>query len=51
MNLLQDELNRTGVTMETVQKRYKIQEPGNMSEELYGKVMLALSRTRSTNAA
>lgn len=51
MDSLQAELNRTGVTMETVQKRYKIQEPGNMSEELYGKVMLALSRTKTINVA
>ena len=51
MNLLQEELNRTGVTMETVQSRYKIQEPGNMSEELYGKVMSALKRTKSAEAA
>ena len=51
MNSLQAELNRTGVTMETVQDRYKIQEPGTMSEELYGKVMSALKRTKSAKAA
>lgn len=51
MNSLQAELNRTGVTMETVQDRYKIQEPGIMSEELYGKVMSALKRTKSADAA
>lgn len=51
MDSLQAELDRTGVTMETVQSRYKIQEPGVMSEELYGKVMSALKRTKSAEAA
>lgn len=51
MTSLQSELDRTGVTIETVQKRYKIQEPGNMGEELYQKVMTALSKTKSSNAA
>ena len=51
MDSLQAELDRTGVTMETVQSRYKIQEPGAMSEELYGKVMSALKRTKSAEAA
>ena len=50
MNSLQAELNRTGVTMETVQKRYQIKEPGVMSPELYGKVMSALKRTKSAAA-
>ena len=39
MTSLQSELDRTGVTMETVQERYRIQEPGNMGEDLYKKVM------------
>lgn len=51
MDSLQAELDRTGVTMETVQGRYRIQEPGVMSEELYGKVMSALKRTKSAKAA
>ena len=51
MDSLQAELNRTGVTMETVQERYKIKEPGVMSEELYGRVMNALKRTKSAEAA
>lgn len=51
MDSLQAELDRTGVTMETVQSRYKIQELGDMSEELYGKVMSALKRTKSAEAA
>ncbi len=51
MDSLQTELDRTGVTMETVQSRYQIKEPGMMSAELYGKVMSALKRTKSTEAA
>ena len=50
MASLQAELERTGVTMETVQNRYQIQEPGHMSEELYGRVMSALKRTKSAAA-
>ena len=51
MDSLQAELDRTGVTMETVQSRYQIKEPGTMSAELYGRVMSALKRTKSTEAA
>ena len=51
MDSLQAELDRTGVTMETVQGRYQIREPGTMSAELYGRVMSALKRTKSTEAA
>ena len=51
MDSLQAELDRTGVSMETVQSRYQIQEPGAMSAELYGRVMSALKRTKSTEAA
>lgn len=48
---LQAELDRTGVKMEDVQGRYRIQEPGAMNEETYHKVMRALSRTRSADVA
>ncbi len=51
MDSLQAELDRTGVSMETVQSRYQIQEPGTMSAEFYGRVMSALKRTKSTEAA
>ena len=51
MDSLQAELDRTGVSMETVQSRYQIKEPGAMSAELYGRVMSALKRTKSTEAA
>ena len=48
---LETELQRTGVTMEAVQKRYHISDPAQMSEELYDRVMLALSKTKSAEAA
>lgn len=51
MASLLEELDRTGVTAETVMERYKIQEMGTMSDELYRKVMAALSRTKSSKAA
>lgn len=48
---LQAELERTGVAMETVQSRYKIQSPEAMSKDIYNKVMRALSKTKSVEAA
>lgn len=51
MNSLNAELKRTGVTMEAVQKRYKIQTPETMSENSYNKVMAALAKTKSAGAA
>ena len=51
MTSLMEELDRTGVEVETVKERYKIQEMGTMSDELYRKVMAALSKTKSSNAA
>ena len=51
MASLLEELDRTGVTAETVRERYKIQEMGTMSDELYRKVMAALSKTKSSKAA
>lgn len=47
MDSLQAELCRTGVAMEDVKERYQIQKPESMSEELYNKVMAALSKTRT----
>ena len=51
MASLLEELDRTGVAAEAVKERYKIQEMGTMSDELYRKVMAALSRTKSSKAA
>lgn len=47
MTSLMDELDRTGVAVETVRERYKIQEMDTMSDELYRKVMAALSKTQT----
>lgn len=51
MDSLKAELNRTGVEMETVKDRYHIERPEQMSEELYAKVMQALSKTNPVKAA
>ncbi|MCH5250553.1 MAG: hypothetical protein J1E98_11495 [Lachnospiraceae bacterium] len=51
MDSLKAELERTGVTMDTVQDRYRIQRPDAMSESDYKKVMAALAKTKSANAA
>ena len=48
---LQRELERTGVAMEDVKERYKIQKPETMSADLYRRVMEALSKTKSAGAA
>ncbi len=47
MDGLATELKRTGVAIEAVKERYHIDDPRQMSEELYNKVMLALARTKS----
>ena len=47
MDGLKAELERTGVTIEDVKDRYKIQNLEGMSEDLYKRVMTALSRTKS----
>lgn len=47
---LEGELRRTGVGMETVQERYKIENPSDISGELYQKIMVALAKTASKAA-
>ena len=47
MDSLQSELDRTGITMENVKDRYKIQEPEKMNSDIYSRVMSALKKTRS----
>lgn len=47
MTSLMDELDRTGVAVETVRERYKIQEMDTMSDELYRKVIAALAKTQT----
>ncbi len=51
MHNLQSELQRTGVTIDTVKKRYGFEEPQNISAELYQKVMKALGKTKSAGSA
>lgn len=48
---LKAELKRTGVEMEAVQERYHIENPQQMSSEIYDKVMAALAKTKSLGAA
>ena len=48
---LEAELKRTGVEMEAVQERYHIENPKQMSSEIYDKVMAALAKTKSLGAA
>ncbi len=51
MDSLQSELERTGVGMEAVKERYQIEDPAGMGKELYRKVMQALAKTKSAEAA
>lgn len=46
MDTLEGELQRTGVGMDAVKKRYRLEDPAAMSQETYEKVMTALSRTK-----
>ena len=48
---LEAELKRTGVEMKAVQERYHIENPKQMSSEIYNKVMAALAKTKSLGAA
>lgn len=48
---LEKELQRTGVGMEAVKERYQIEDPAGMGKELYRKVMQALAKTKSAEAA
>ena len=49
--LLRAELDRTGVDMDAVRSRYSIKKPEAMSQELYGRIMEALGKTRTAGAA
>lgn len=51
LQMLDAELNRTGVKMDAVKERYNFDKPEHMSEELYEKVMQALAKTKSAKAA
>ena len=47
MDNLQSELVRTGITMEAVKNRYRIQEPEKMNGDIYTRVMSALKKTKT----
>lgn len=51
MVTLQSELKRTGVGMEAIKERYQVGTPEEMSPQLYERVMKALAKTKSSDAA
>ncbi len=51
MENLEKELQRTGVSMDAVKERYRIEDPEQMSGEVYRKVMSALAKTKPKDAA
>ena len=48
---LEAELERTGVALETVLKRYKLESLDKMTEEIYEKAMKSLKRSKEKQAA
>lgn len=51
MEVLEKELERTGITMKAVLERYHIEEPGQMTQEIYKKALSGLKRTKPKEAA
>lgn len=51
MASLEGELKRTGVGMDAVRKRYQFEDPADMTGDIYAKVMEALAKTKSAEAA
>lgn len=51
MASLEGELKRTGVGMDAVRKRYRIEDPADMTRDIYARVMEALAKTKSAEAA
>lgn len=51
MHTFEAELQRTGVGLDAVRGRYGFDEPQNMPEELYDRVMRALAKTKSAESA
>ena len=51
MALLKKELARTGVTADEVKERYDVTSLENMPDDIYKRVMSALSRTKSEGVA
>ena len=48
---LYSELQRTGISKTDVYRRYKVQDENEISQQLYTKMMAALSKTRSAGTA
>ena len=48
---LEGELRRTGVEMDAVRERYRIHSPADMTGDIYARVMEALAKTKSAEAA
>lgn len=51
MKSLEKELQRTGVSMDAVKARYGVNEAEGISAETYGRIMQALQKTKSAEAA
>ena len=51
LHLLEAELARTGIALETVLERYQIQSISQMTEDIYGKAMRSLKRSKTKLAA
>ncbi|MCM1224287.1 MAG: hypothetical protein NC548_58525, partial [Lachnospiraceae bacterium] len=51
MDTLEAELQRTGVDMDAVKERYHVKKPEQMTDALYERVMNALAKTKSADAA
>ncbi len=51
MELLKHELERTGIPMETVLRRYNIQDPSQMTPEICTRALNGLRKTKSNGAA
>lgn len=51
MELLQRELERTGIRMETILERYKIQDVSQMTADTYNRALNGLRKTKTKGAA
>lgn len=51
MTELEKELKRTGVALDTVLERYKLQSVGQMTPGIYGKAMKSLRNSKNRTAA
>lgn len=49
IHILEAELQRTGIGMDAVKDRYGFDRPQDMSEEMYGRAMKALAKTKTLN--